>query len=113
MVKPPPAKAQAVSAATERKIEFLYTNDNWLVRRRILFHAIYWKILLVTATVIVSLFVAVFRTGAVASIIESLLTIVVPALLLSISAEVAAYVFGANQDDANKRANLSSATEEP
>jgi hypothetical protein len=103
-----PAPAVAINATTRRKIEALYSSDNWIRRRRVLFHAIYWKMALVTIILMVTLVTAVYRPTVITELMTTTLTVVVPALLLSISAEVATYVFGGNQDDKNKRENLPS-----
>lgn len=67
---------------------------------------IYGQTTVAAVIVLVSLWAAISRQGVNNDIINTLLTIVVPALLASASATVYSYVFGANADDKSKRENL-------
>jgi hypothetical protein len=78
-------------------LALLYSSDNWDRRRRLLFNLIWWKVALATAIIV---FAAWTNSE------NAILQLALPALLTAIAAEATAYIFGANQDDANKREKL-------
>ena len=79
------------------EVRQLYSNDNWAIRRKLLFRLIYGQ----CVAVLTILIAAIYR-----GIENSLLELAVPAMLTSISALATAYIFGSNQDDKNKREQL-------
>lgn len=92
--------------------QVLYTNDNWTKRRRVLFRALYWQAATCVAVLAIALGAPLLIdvSEAFVSLAGTVLTVIVPSLVLGANASVATYVFGSNQDDKNKREHIPAPT---